>query len=371
MKFFPRVIMFFLVALAIWFSLNGYFLWRVLALPLFSSKAVKITMIASVVFLALSYLVGRVFVHRGFGGVAVFLEIVGAVWMGVLFIFVVFLLFADLTSLFGYFKLASIYLRYTALCISVVLIFFSFYQGFRAPVIRNEKIKVSNPQLSGVKIVQISDLHLGSIKGERFLKNVVKKVNEQKPDIVVITGDIIDTDGKKEEGFKKIFREIKAPKGVFAVLGNHEYYHGAEKNPMFFEESGMKLLRNQNVEVMDGLIVSGVEDLSSKKHFGKGEDFLAKALENRKEGFNILLSHSPLEVERASEMGVNLMLSGHTHNGQIWPFNFFSKIFYPYNYGRFKIKNMDLIVTLGTGTWGPPMRLFRTSEIVVMELEQE
>lgn len=359
--------MFLIAVLLIWTIFNGYFLLRVLSLPLFCSKTIKIVFSAIVLFFAVSYFLGRILTYREYGGFAIFLEVLGAVWIGVLFIFVVYIFFADLLSLFGYFKSASIFLRYLAIAVSSILTLFAFYQGLRTPVVKKEVIEVSNQNLSGLKIVQISDLHLGSIKGENFLKKVVKEINKLNPDIVVITGDIIDTDGKKEGYLKNIFKEIKTKKGVYGVLGNHEYYHGGDKNPAFFEESGIVLLRNSKIEIDQNLVIAGVDDLSSKNHFGNREDFLKKALENRKDGYLILLSHSPLEVERAAEMGVNLMLSGHCHNGQIWPFNFFSKMVYPYNYGHFKVKNMDLIVTAGAGTWGPPMRLFHPGEIVEID----
>lgn len=361
--------MFLLVALLIWSVLNSYFLWRLLTLPIFSSKIIKIAISAAVVFLTLSYFLGRICAHRGFRGFAVFLEVVGAIWMGVLFIFVVYFFFADLFSLFGYFKSASIFFRYLAIALSSILTLFSLYQGLRTPVVKKEIVEVANQKLSGLKIVQISDLHLGSIRGKSFLKQVANEINKLNPDIVVITGDIIDTDGKNDEPLKEIFRQIKSKKGIHAVLGNHEHYHGGDKNPTFFEESQIVLLRNKNIEIEKNLVIAGVDDLSSKNQFEIKDDFLQKALENKKEGFLILLSHSPVGVERAAEMGVNLMLSGHCHNGQIWPFGFFTKMFYPYNYGHFKVKGMDLIITSGTGTWGPPMRLFRPGEIVEIDFK--
>ena len=367
---FARLAMFFIVALLIWVSMNAYFAWRIETLPFFKSPMAKHLFTAAVVFLALSYLFGRMLVHRGYRGFASFLEISGAVWMGVLFIFVTYLLFADVLSLFGYFKSLSINLRYTALVISCLLTIFSFIQAYRTPAVREERIEVNDPSLAGLRMVQISDLHLGVISGEKYLGRIVDKVNEQKPDIVLITGDIIDTDGRDGKRFKELFRQIKAGKGVYAVLGNHEYYHGAEKNPAFFEESGMTLLRNGWAEPLKGLVIAGVDDLSAKKQFRNGDDFLAKAMENKPEGFLVLLSHSPLEVEKASKAGVNLMLSGHCHNGQIWPFNFFSRMFYPYNYGKFDVGGMTLLVTSGTGTWGPPMRLFRRNEMVSITFEK-
>jgi uncharacterized protein len=366
---YAKIALFFITALLIWTSLNAYFLWRVETLPVFKAPAVRHIITVAVIFLALCYLIGRIFVHRGFGGFAAFLEITGAVWMGVLFIFVTYLFLSDIFSLFGYFKTLSINLRYIALVVAAILTIFSLFQGLRTPVVREEKIAVSNPDLAGLKIIQISDLHLGAINGERYLKRVVDKVNSESPDIVVITGDIIDTDGKNDDNFKKIFKELKTTKGVFAVLGNHEHYHGAEKNPAFFEEAGMALLRNKNTEVEKGLVIAGIDDLSARRQFKNGDDFLNIALKNKKDGYLILLSHSPLEVEEASKLGIDLMLSGHCHNGQIWPFTIFSKMVYPYNYGRYTVGGMTLVVTSGGGTWGPPMRLFRPSEMVKMTFE--
>lgn len=361
--------MFFIVALLVWVSINAYFAWRIETLPFFKSPMAKHICTAAVVFLSLSYLFGRMLVHRGYCGFASFLEITGAVWMGVLFIFVTYLLFADILSLFGYFKALSVNLRYAAIVVSLLLTAFSFFQGYRTPAVREEKISVNDPALAGLRIVQISDLHLGVISGEKYLKRVVDKVNEQRPDIVLVTGDIIDTDGRDGKRFKELFRQIKADKGVYAVLGNHEYYHGAEKNPAFFEESGLALLRNSNVEPEKGLVIAGIDDLSAKKQFRNGGDYIAKALDKRPEGFLVLMSHSPVEVENASKAGVDLMLSGHCHNGQIWPFSIFSKMVYPFNYGRFQIGGMVLLVTRGTGTWGPPMRLFRRNEMVSIVFE--
>jgi len=146
---------------------------------------------------------------------------------------------------------------------------------------------------------------------------------------------------------------------------------GEEKSAKFFEDSGIRLLRNQSFEIEKGLVIAGIDDLSSKSHLQIKGDFLAKAFENKPEGYIILMSHSPLDVEEASKLVANLMLSGHTHNGQIWPFNLVSKIFYPRNYGRFEVGQMTLFVTSGTGTWGPPMRLFHPNEIVELTLQNK
>jgi predicted MPP superfamily phosphohydrolase len=361
-------ILFFLFFILLWLSFNAYFYFRVSILPLFSSKAIKIPLLVAVCFLTLSYILGRILIHKGFGGVASFLEIAGAIWIGVVFIFIVLILIADILTLFGYFKEPSIYARYFAVVLSSLLSIFALYQGLRTPVIREEKINVEKKEVQGLKIVQISDLHLGTIIGTKFLTKVVKEVNSLEPDLVLVTGDLIDSGKVGADGFSEILKTIKARYGVCGVLGNHEFYLGEKVSEKFFEQSGITLLRNRNVQIKDDLIVAGIDDLTAKRHIKKDGDYIKESLSERKDGYLILMSHSPLQIKEASEEGVDLMLSGHTHNGQIWPFNYFSKMAYPYNYGKFKIDKMTLIVTGGAGSWGPPMRLFRPGEIVLIKL---
>jgi len=196
--------------------------------------------------------------------VANFLEIVGAIWIGVVFIFIVFILIGDILTLFGYFKEPSMYARYFAVVLSFLLSIFALYQGLRTPIIREEKINVDKKEVEGLKIVQISDLHLGTIIGTNFLKKVVKEVNSLEPDIVLVTGDLIDSSKVGDDGLSEIMKTIKAKYGVYGVLGNHEFYLGEKVSEKFFEQSGITLLRNRNVQVKDDLIIAGIDDLTAK-----------------------------------------------------------------------------------------------------------
>jgi len=134
------------------------------------------------------------------------------------------------------------------------------------------------------------------------------------------------------------------------------------------EAAGYHLLRDRWAEATAGLIVAGVDDLTAREQFGQRDDAVGRALANRPVGATILLSHSPLESERAAIAGAQLMLSGHTHAGQIWPFNFLVRLKYPLLAGRYEVADMTLIVGRGTGTWGPPMRLWHPSEILRIKL---
>jgi predicted MPP superfamily phosphohydrolase len=163
-------------------------------------------------------------------------------------------------------------------------------------------------------------------------------------------------------------KQLRSPLGVWAVTGNHEYYAGLELSAKLFEAAGYRLLCDGWAEATPGIIIAGVDDLTARVQFGKIDDAVERALANRPAGAAILLSHSPLELNRAAAAGANLMLSGHTHAGQIWPFNFLVRLKYPLLAGRYEVNGMTLIVGRGTGTWGPPMRLWRPSEILRIKL---
>ncbi len=135
-----------------------------------------------------------------------------------------------------------------------------------------------------------------------------------------------------------------------------------------FEAAGIRLLRDSSAEIAPGLVLAGVDDLSARRQFGVDGRPVDRTLLGRPYGTTIYLSHSPWEAERAADLGVDLMLSGHTHGGQIWPFTYLVRLAYPYVAGRYDVGTMTLLVSRGTGFWGPPMRLFRRAEITAITL---
>jgi predicted MPP superfamily phosphohydrolase len=155
--------------------------------------------------------------------------------------------------------------------------------------------------------------------------------------------------------------------GVWAVPGNHEF-HGDGIGKRLIEEAGFYVFRNSWAEISPGLILAGVEDLTMRRRKGQTEDILLKALSGRPPGGTIFLSHTPWLADRAAGLGAGLMLSGHTHGGQIWPFGYLTRLTYPLLGGRYEVFGMPVIVCRGTGTWGPRMRLWRPSEILRITL---
>jgi predicted MPP superfamily phosphohydrolase len=185
---------------------------------------------------------------------------------------------------------------------------------------------------------------------------------------VVLLGDIIEGHGQTQEELLPIFRRLSAPLGVWAVYGNHESYGRGNSNTSLLEEAGFRVLRDCWVEVRPGLVLAGVDNLSAGRRFGQEGDHISKALADRPPGATILLSHMPLQADRAANAGAGLMLCGHTHGGQIWPFSYLVQHAYPLLGGRYEVDGMTVIVCRGTGTWGPRMRLWRPGEILRVTL---
>ena len=210
-------------------------------------------------------------------------------------------------------------------------------------------------------------MHLGSLLGKRWLAARIAQVKKHRPDLVVLLGDIFEGHGPPEDQLMVTFKQLSAPMGIWAVPGNHEFHGGADMS--LFEEAAFKLLRNGWAEVRPGLIMAGVDDLTARRRNRQGGDPISQALAGRPPGAAILLSHTPWQAERAAKAGVGLMLSGHTHGGQIWPFDYLVRSRYPLLDGRYEVDGMTVIVCRGTGTWGPRMRLWSPSEILHVTLQ--
>ena len=184
-----------------------------------------------------------------------------------------------------------------------------------------------------------------------------------------MTGDLVDSEVGAVEPLVPVLRTLTAPLGVCGVSGNHEFYAGLEKSLAVYEAAGIRTLRDGWVEAAPGLVLTGVDDLTARRQLGLDGRTLDRAFEGvPKDAVVVHLSHSPLLVREAAARGARLMLSGHTHGGQLWPFTYLSAIPYPFQAGRYEVDGMTLAVSRGTGTWGPPMRLFFRSEIVEVTL---
>lgn len=229
-------------------------------------------------------------------------------------------------------------------------------------------------KLAGFTIAHLTDVHVGPTIGGDWLREVVRRTNEAKPDLIVITGDLVDGTVEALREHTAPLADLKAPHGVFFVTGNHEYYSGVDDWIAELGRLGIRVLRNEHVTLGDGdaaFDLAGVDDWASRR-FGNGHGpDLRKALAGRDAAREvILLAHQPKQAPEAAELGVGLQLSGHTHGGQIFPWGLFVRFDQPFVAGLDRLKDLLVYTSRGTGYWGPPMRVGAPSEIALLELHR-
>jgi uncharacterized protein len=237
--------------------------------------------------------------------------------------------------------------------------------------VRVRTIEVALPGLpaaqSGTTLVQLSDIHAGPTLGREFIERIVQQTNQLEPDVVAITGDLVDGSVAHLADHVAPLAQLKARHGVYFVTGNHEYYSGAEAWCTELRRLGVRVLRNERVSIGDGgasYDLAGIDDHSAARFgHGHGAD-LPRALEGRDANRAlVLMAHQPRAIAEAEQLGVGLQLSGHTHGGQIWPFYYFVFLQQPVVSGLKRIGRSLVYVSNGTGYWGPPMRLGAPAEI--------
>jgi len=250
------------------------------------------------------------------------------------------------------------------------------YGYFEAQNIRTERIVFETDRLphgtDKVTIAQISDVHLGLIVRCDRLVSILDVVKAAKPDIFVITGDLVDAQINHLPGLRELLQDIHATYGKFAITGNHEYYAGLDKALEFLNHSGLTVLRGESKDL--GVIqIAGVDDRAAiqTKTGIPASDRAALAGTDRSKKFVLFLKHQPHPDPDAIGM-YDLMLSGHTHKGQIWPFTYLSRRAHPIHAGRFDVgKGSVVYVNRGTGTWGPPIRFLAPPEVTVIEVKRK
>ncbi|WP_420881661.1 metallophosphoesterase [Rhodococcus sp. (in: high G+C Gram-positive bacteria)] len=225
-------------------------------------------------------------------------------------------------------------------------------------------------QFAGMRIALVTDLHVGPSRGIGFTRKVVDLVNAQKPELVLLGGDLVDGTVAKVGRDLEPLRDLRAPLGVFGVSGNHEFYAGDGGRWLdLWDTLGIRTLRNERVEIHRGggvIDLAGIHDRTSPAPF---EPDLPAALAGRDpDRFVLLLAHQPKQALEASELGVDLQLSGHTHGGQMWPLGYLVPLQQPSVTGLDRVGDTVLYTSRGAGAWGPPVRVGAPPEITILEL---
>jgi predicted MPP superfamily phosphohydrolase len=246
------------------------------------------------------------------------------------------------------------------------------YGYFEDRNIRTERVRIETtklpPGIDRVAIVQVTDVHLGLIIRSQRLEKMLEIVKEAKPDIFVSTGDLVDAQINHLTGLAEMLRGVKTTYGNYAITGNHEYYAGLTKALVFTREAGFTVLQNETVNA-GPISIAGVDDRTAvvlKLEPPVSEkDLLAKLPRDR---FILFLKHQP-RVEESSVGLFDLQMSGHTHKGQIFPFNFVTRLVFPMIAGTYDLGKGSLLhVSRGTGTWGPPIRFLAPPEVTIYEV---
>jgi predicted MPP superfamily phosphohydrolase len=308
------------------------------------------------------------------------LSYIGYLWLAVLFLFLcaslVFDLYALTVRAAGWAKAPIAMPRVAppaSFWISLgVALAVCVYGYFEALSIRTERLVIATEKLppgtDRLRIAQISDVHLGLIVRCDRLVAILEKVNEAKPDVFVATGDLVDAQINHLPGLRELFQDIKPRFGKFAITGNHEYYAEIEKSLEFIQHSGFTLLRGEARDI-GPIIIAGVDDRTAAQmnlpRPATDREILGN-LDRKK--FVLFLKHQPHPDPDAIGL-FDLMLSGHTHQGQIWPFRYFVQRAHPLLAGRYEVGKGSVVHTSrGSGTWGPPIRFLSPPEVTVIEL---
>jgi predicted MPP superfamily phosphohydrolase len=222
---------------------------------------------------------------------------------------------------------------------------------------------------SGYTIVQLTDMHVGPTLGRHFVEHAVREANKLAPDLIAITGDLVDGTVEQLRDLVEPLRELRARDGVFFVTGNHEYYSGADAWIAHLATLGIRVLRNERVPIRDAFDLAGVDDASAHRMLPHHGQDVARALAGRDPARAVvLLAHQPKALKDALRADVDLQISGHVHGGQMVPFNWIVLLDQPFVAGLHRVERCWLYVSTGTGYWGPPMRVGPGAELTRIEL---
>jgi uncharacterized protein len=368
----------FLIIFSIFASINFYiFIRGKQALP--KNSIVQTTYTALFLLFSLSFLIAAIFENKLPLVISAILENIGGFWMILFLYFLISVLFADFLRLSDYFvhifppnfkaNYQLVKLIYLGVILLSVFVFSIIgYINFINP--QTVKLNLDIPKkgrgIENLSIVAISDVHLGNVIRKKRLEKYVDLINRQNPDIILIVGDLFDRNlhSIKAQNMDSVLLQMKSKYGVYGVLGNHDYFANVDSSIHYMAQSGIKLLRDSSVTIDNKFVLVGRDDYSN--HHRKPLKSLLAGIDTNLP--IILLDHQPVNLAETVANNIDLQLSGHTHNGQIYPFSLLVAKFHDLTYGYRKTGNTNFYVSSGLGLWGAPIRLGTQSELVYVKL---
>jgi uncharacterized protein len=378
-------LIFFSIVLVLYGLINTYIYLRGLqAIP--SASSLRHWFTAVFWFLALSYFAARLLERLALSWLSDGLVWIGSYWLGAMAYFVVILLVIDIIRLANYVvpffpDLITQNYQYTKQIIALVvtgivlLTVISARINQMSPQIKTLELTIHKKSpLNELNIALISDVHLGTIVCNSHFTRIVEKINSLNPDIVLFAGDLVDEDIQPviRQNLGETLRQIQSKYGIYGITGNHEYIGGVEAACKYLTDHGVVMLRDSTIQIANAFALVGREDISARQFGGHRRRPLEELMKNVDKSLPvILMDHQPVHLSESAEQGADVQFSGHTHNGQLWPFNYIADAVYEVSWGYKQIGNTHIYVSCGVGTWGPPMRTGNRPEVVHVKLKFE
>jgi len=366
------------------FGLAGYYVYTRTTQAFPGTFIDSITFLILYIFLLSAFFFGKLVEVYSIGFFSNTLVKIGSIGAGVFLYAFLLVIFFDLIRLINYIipfypgfiesnyqKTKLIIGIITLLIISVIII--AGYINAGNPKIKNLDITINKKQMGFdvLNIVAVSDIHLGTMVNKTKIKRLIHNIKQLNPDLVLIAGDIIDDNIKVVKHYDLLnwFKELNPKYGIYSCMGNHEYIGRAYSDIDYFEQNGIQMLKDTTIKVDNKFYIIGRDDIEGKTFSGKKRkslDELTKDIDFKLPVF--LLDHQPYKLERTAGFAVDLQFSGHTHSGQIWPFNYLTGLLFEEDWGYLKKKNTHFYITSGFGTAVIPIRVGNKPEIVNIKI---
>lgn len=362
---------YFILMLLVFLGINFYVFYRLIYMlpPIVALRGIVLGVGIAVILGFLGYFFGRDVLPQS---VLSFIYTISTSWVFMSIFFLVIFLVLDILRLVPAVHVETIlyknWISFAAIVGFVALVFVYGYHKYLNKERVELNITLDKPVAlnSPIKIVALSDLHLGNSIDRNEFAGWVELINKEQPDIVLLAGDVIDFDIRPllDQNVAEVFRQIKSKYGVYAIMGNHEYISGANNSVEFLENAGVNVLRDSAALIDGRFYIVGRDDRS---YFGRKPIWeLTEALDKSKPV--IVLDHQPYNLEEVVPHGVDIQISGHTHHGQIWPISWITNAIYELSHGYMKKENTHFYVSSGMGIWGGKYRIGTQSEYVVINL---
>jgi uncharacterized protein len=330
-------------------------------------------------FIALSFIGGRLLESYLPTVLSDLLVWAGSFWLGAMVYFLIAVVLLDLLRMTNHFLpfypafikqnyIQAKYILAACICGCIGIVMLAGHICSVLPKVNTLNISIAkkSPGLQSLNIVMVSDIHLGKVIGRSRFDQIVRKINQLKPDLVLLPGDIVDEDLAPviKQNLGEALKSIQSRFGAFAVTGNHEYFGGVNEASAYITAHGISMLRDEAVKIDNTFFIVGRED-----RFNRNRKTLPELMTSVDKSCPIILmDHQPFHLKEASDAGVDLQVSGHTHNGQLWPLNYIVHAIYETAWGYNKIGETHYYISNGVGTWGPPIRTSGRPEIVQIHL---